>query len=228
LNDPVRANSEAVYLYGILLEVVNDYNFQNGSVVTFVSTPQIGDKVVIYGVYSAGGTTTTTTTEAPTTTTTTTAAPQPLPQYEFLDTMSDMPVSTNQFGWVSVVNNLVGGNVVTTVDMDVQELVQSWSNNDVFSLVARDANNNVVHQELLLDKTTNLYSDVPGEMGSYYATGPNVTVTYSTENWGWVYEFTPTSFILSSFPLAIGEYKLELTSNLAQTSVYGYVRLIVS
>jgi hypothetical protein len=185
---------------------------------TTTAAPSGNGKLRIKGVNSGGGTTTTTTT----------AAPQPLPQYVFLDTMSDMPVSTNQFGWVSVVNNLVGGNVVTTVDMDIQELISSWSNNDVFSLVARDANNNVVHQELLLDKTTSLYSDVPGEMGSYYATGPNVTVTYSTENWGWVYEFTPTSFILSSFPLASGEYKLELTTNSAQTSVDTYVRLIVS
>jgi hypothetical protein len=139
--------------------------------------------------------------------------------------MMGMPVSSNQFGFESVVNNLVGGNVVTTVDMNIQELVSTWANNEYFSLVARDANNTVVHQELLLDKTTNLYSDVPGEFGSYYATGPNVTVTYSTDDWNWVYEFTPTSFILSSYPLASGEYKLELTTNLAQTSVYGYVYL---
>jgi hypothetical protein len=216
LNDPVRANSEAVYLNGILLEVVNDYTL-DGSVVIFTSAPQTGDKVVIYGVYGGGGTTTTTTT----------LAPIPLPQYEFVSAMG-MPVSSGLYGFESAVNNLVGGNVVTTLDMDIQELVSTWANNEVFSLVARDANNTVVHQELLLDKTTL----IPTANGNHYATGPNVTATYSPENLGFVYEFTPTSFILSSYPLAIGEfgfgeYKLELTTNSDQTSVDSYLRLTV-
>jgi hypothetical protein len=229
LSASVRVGSETVYLNGLLQEAGVDYTVA-GAVVTFGSAPQAGDKVVIYGVYGGGGTTTTTTTVAPTTTTTTTAAPQPLPQYEFVDTMMGMPVNGNQAGFESVVNNLVGGNVVTTVDMNIQELVNTFANNEYFSLVVRDANNTVVHQELLLDKTTNLYSNDPDEYQSYYATGPNVTKTWSSPPYGsgWVYEFTPTSFILSSYPLASGEYKLELTTNLAQTSVDTYVRLIVS
>jgi len=114
--------------------------------------------------------------------------------------------------------------VVTTVDMDIQELTATFANNEYFSLVARDANNTVVHQELLIDKNTQI--STPN--GNHFATGPNVTATYSPENLGFVYEFTPTSFILSSYPLASGEYKLELTTNLAQTSVDTFVRLIVS
>jgi hypothetical protein len=186
--------------------------------------PSGNGKLRIKGVNSGGGTTTTTTTTEEPTTTTTTAAPQPLPQYEFVDTMMGMPVSSNQFGFESVVNNLVGGNVVTTVDMNIQELVSTWANDEVFSLVARDANNTVVHQELLLDKKTLIST----ANGNHYATGTNVTATYSPENLGFVYEFTPTSFTLSSYPLASGEYKLELTTNFVQTSVDTYVRLIVS
>jgi len=50
LTNTVRANSETVYLNGLLQEAGVDYTC-DGNVVTFTSAPQTGDKVVIYGVY---------------------------------------------------------------------------------------------------------------------------------------------------------------------------------
>ncbi len=50
LSAPVRSGSEVVYLNGLLQEAGVEYTVA-GSVVSFTTAPQTGDKVVIYGVY---------------------------------------------------------------------------------------------------------------------------------------------------------------------------------